>query len=202
MVKVFGLGGEISISKDQIQTIRRAEESDRAGTTSLAVDQLHSAPAPQPPESTTKPTDEKLTAPPPAPAQTPAAKRAAEGKAYQDKLAELTKQLKELREEYARRTRGNTGPEPQFFTTEEAIKDHQDNLISRLRDAQNRAQGLPTGSASQSPPFALDPPPAYTEKQKDLSDMRSRMGQIESERQKLIEEMKAKNFATGSLFLD
>ncbi len=32
MVKFFGLGGEISISKDQIQTIRRADEVNRGSS--------------------------------------------------------------------------------------------------------------------------------------------------------------------------
>jgi hypothetical protein len=48
----------------------------------------------------------------------------------------------------------------------------------------------------------LDPPPAYSEKQKELSDLRSRIAALESDRDRLIEEMKVKNFDTGSLFLD
>jgi hypothetical protein len=99
-------------------------------------------------------------------------------------------------------TRGNKGPEPSIFTTEEAFKGHQEDLLSRLRDAQNRAQGLETGNAAKSPPFALDPPPAYSDKQKELSDMRSRMIQLENERQKLIDEMKTKNFDSGSVYLE
>jgi transcription-repair coupling factor (superfamily II helicase) len=202
MVKFFGLGGEISLSKDQIQAIRRADEVDQRSSTNLTVDQLRSAPTPQSSETTTKPAATKLPAPPPTPTETPAAKKAAEEKIYQQKVKELTATLQQLREQYAARTRGNTGPEPQFFTTEEAFKGHQEDLLSRLRDAQYRAQGLPRGSAAQTPPFALDAPPAYTEKQKELSDLRSRISQVESERQKLIEEMKAKNFDIGSLFLD
>jgi len=202
MVKFFGLGGEISISKDQIQTIRRADETDRNSPTSFSTDQVRPTPTPQPSEPTSKPADMKLTPPAPKPAEPPADKRAEEEKAYQHKVKELTTTLRQLREQYAVLTRGNTGSEPQLFTTEEAFKGHQDDLLSRLRDAQYRAQGLATGSASQSPPFALDPPPAYTEKQKVLSDLRSRISEIESQREKLIEEMKAKNFDTGSLFLD
>ena len=37
MIKFSGLGGEIAISKDQVQTIRRAEEGDRLGSPSLSV---------------------------------------------------------------------------------------------------------------------------------------------------------------------
>jgi hypothetical protein len=119
-----------------------------------------------------------------------------------EKLKDLTEQLRVARDQYSLATRGGQGPEPYFFTTEEAFKGHQDDLISRLRDAQNRAQGLETGSAAKSPPFALDPPPAYTERQKELSDMRNRMIQLEQERQRLIDEMKAKNFDAGSLYLE
>ncbi|MGH7797160.1 MAG: hypothetical protein ACREQ2_20050 [Candidatus Binatia bacterium] len=202
MIKFSGLGGEIGISKAQVQAIRRAGQADRTRATSLAVDQLSPARAPQQSEATTKPADSKPAAPPVAPAETPGAKRAAEEKVYQQKVKELTAQLQELREQYAARTRGNTGSEPQFFTTEEAFRGHQEDLLSRLRDAQFRAQGLPSGSNATSPPFSLNPPPAYSEKQKELSDLRSQMNQVENERQRIIEEMKAKNFDTGSLFLD
>ena len=87
--------------------------------------------------------------------------------------------------------------------------------MSRLRDAQYKEQELPTERASarrdfnasnvsafQTPPFSIDPPPPYTEREKELSDMRARITQAENERQQLIEEMKAKNFEIGSLFLD
>jgi len=40
MIKFSGLGGEIAISKEQVQTIRRAGEGDRLGPPSLAVDRL------------------------------------------------------------------------------------------------------------------------------------------------------------------
>lgn len=202
MVKFSGLGGEIAISKDQIQAIRRAGISDSAGTPSMSLQNppVSSAP-PEPSSAPSAPSQAK--APPAVSAdQQRAKKRAEEAKAYEDKLKDLTQQLKELRERYALMTRGNVGPEPSFFTTEEQFKGQQDDLISRLRDAQNRAKGLPTGSAATSPQFALNPPPAYTPAQRELSDLRSRMNQIESERQAIIEEMKAKGFEVGSLFLE
>jgi hypothetical protein len=202
MVKFFGLGGEISISKDQVRTIRRAVETDHGSTSSLATDQVRPSAPQQEPAPLPKAAEAKPVASPSTPKETAAAKRAEEEKSYQKKIEELTTELKKLREQYALLTRGNIGSEPQFFTTEEAFRGQQEDLLSRLRDAQYRALGLPLGSASQSPPFALDAPPAYTQKQKELSDLRGRISQVESERQKLIEEMKAKNFDTGSLFLD
>ena len=91
---------------------------------------------------------------------------------------------------------------PKLFTTEEEFRGHQEDLLSRLRDAQYRAQGLPSGADATSPPFSLNAPPAYSEKQKELSELRRRISDVENARQKLIDEMKAKNFETGSLFLD
>ena len=202
MIKFSGLGGEIAISKEQVQTIRRAGEGDRLGPPSLAVDRLPPTISPERPPAPTKSAEAKPANVTPPVEEQQAKKRAEEEKAYQDKVKELTQKLKEMRERYSLITRGNSGPEPSFFTTEEAFKGQQADLISRLRDAQYKAQGLPTGSASRSPPFSLDAPPPYTAREKELSDLRARINQVENDRQKLIEEMKAKNFDAGSLFLD
>jgi hypothetical protein len=202
MIKFSGLGGEIAISKEQVQTIRRAGEGDRLGPPSLAVDRLPPTISPERPPAPTKSAEAKPANVTPPVEEQQAKKRAEEEKAYQDKVKELTQKLKEMRERYSLITRGNSGPEASFFTTEEAFKGQQADLISRLRDAQYKAQGLPTGSASRSPPFSLDAPPPYTEREKELSDLRARINQVENDRQNLIEEMKAKNFDAGSLFLD
>jgi hypothetical protein len=200
MIKFSGLGGEIAISKDQVEAIRRAG-SESAGAPTFSVDRLPAPTAPERPLPPT-PTTETKSVQTPSPDEQLAKKRAEEEKAYQNKVKELTEQLRELRDRYSMMTRGNKGPEPFLFTTEEAFRGQQEDLLSRLRDAQSKAQGLPTGSAATSPPFSLDPPPAYSEKQKELSDLRSRINQVENDRQRLIEEMKAKNFETGSLFLE
>ena len=202
MIKFPGLGGEIAISKDQVQSVRRASDADRKSASSLGFDQLRPATPSQPAETAAQPSEIKPEAAAPSQAGPPMIEKAAEEKAYQEKIKELTAQLQELREQYAVRTRGNTGSDPQFFTTEEAFRGHQEDLLSRLRDAQFRAQGLPSGSNATSPPLSLTPPPAYSETQKELSDLRNRMNQVDNERQRIIEEMKTKNFATGSLFLD
>jgi hypothetical protein len=202
MIRFSGLGGEIAIGKDQVQTIRRAGEGDRSASSNLILDRPSPPPtAPAPPAAAQVP-EAKPAAPQPKITDQAPAGRAEEEQAYQQKVKELTEQLKELRERYALATRGNKGSEPAFFTTEEAFRGHQEDLLSRLRDAQFRAQGLPGGSNATSPPFSLDPPPAYSEKQKELSELRSRINEVENRRQKLIDEMKMKNFDTGSLFLD
>ena len=201
-IKLFSQGGEISIGRDQIASITRTDTSEGAG--------LRTAPAePAPTPATREPAAQPRQQTSPAPEQTPASaeqkaaeQRTKEEKEYQQKIKGLTDQLRDLRERYSADTRGNKGREPAFFTTEEAFKGHQDDLLSRLRDAQNRAQGLPTGDESGSPPFALNPPPAYSEKQQELSERRRQIKDVETQRNRLIEEMKMKNFDTGSLFLD
>lgn len=201
MIKFQGFGGEIGLSKDQVLTIRRAEGAYRLAPPSVALERPAAAIPPQRLPVAEKPAGVEPSIPSRVDEQL-ARQRDEEEKAYQQKVKELTEQLREMRDRYSLITRGNQGPEPSFFTTEEAFKGHQDDLLSRLRDAQFKAQGLPTGSQATSPPLSLDPPPAYSERQKELSDLRSRMNQIEIERQRMIDEMKAKNFATGSLFLD
>jgi hypothetical protein len=202
MIKFTGMGGEIAIGKDQVQSIRPATAKERIEAAKPPLDHPPQPVVVQPSSTTSRPSDVR---PSPAPAATPeqkAQQRAEEEKSYQEKVKQLTQQIKELRERYSLITRGNKGPEPSFFTTEEAFRGHQEDLLSRLRDAQLKAQGLPSGSAATSPQFSLDPPPAYSEKQKELSDLRSRIAALESDRDRLIEEMKVKNFDTGSLFLD
>ena len=201
VIRFSGLGGEVAISKDQVQSIRRGGESER-GAVSVAPELPSAPPSPPAPASTS---ESAQTSPDLAPApmsSETSAGRAEEERAYQRKVKELTGQLKGLRERYALLTRGNTGPEPKLFTTEEEFRGHQEDLLSRLRDAQYRAQGLPSGADATSPPFSLNAPPAYSEKQKELSELRRRISDVENARQKLIDEMKAKNFETGSLFLD
>jgi hypothetical protein len=201
VIRFSGLGGEMAINKDQVQAIRRANESERK-----AVSAGPERPSAAPPGPVSSPASESAqTKPAPAPEPTSAdtrIERAEEEQAYHRKLKELNEQLKELRDRYALLTRGNTGPEPKLFTTEEEFRGHQEDLLSRLRDAQYRSQGLPSGANATSPPFSLNPPPAYSDKQKELSELRRRMTDVENARQRLIDEMKIKNFETGSLFLD
>jgi hypothetical protein len=203
MIKFSGLGGEVAISKDQVQTIRRADTAESAAAPRLTLDRPPAETAAERPPTPAMPAQPETKVPAAVSVdQQQAKKRAEEGKAYEDRLKELTAQLKELRERYSLITRGNQGPEPSFFTSQEAFRGHQEDLLSRLRDAQNKSQGLPTGSAATSPQLSIDAPPAYTAKQRELSDLRARIGQVENERQRVIDEMRAKGFEVGSLFLE
>jgi hypothetical protein len=198
IVKLHGFGGEISIPKDQIQTISPAAEAKSATEVPL-----RSAPVTVP-ENREPALERTNTAP-----QTLTENLRSEAKeitkpnlkedAYRQAIKKIDDQLKELRNRYATETRGNTGAEPFLFTTEEAFRGHQEDLLSRLRDAQYKAQGLPSGGQAQSPPFSTNPPPAYTEKQKLLSDLRNQISEFESERERVIAEMKRNDMDTSSL---
>ena len=202
MIKFYGLGGEIGISKDQIQAIRKAGEQE---PTKPGV----ARPEPEIILKTQEPTAEPEKVSPPGPAVQPTSpeetaqeQRAREEKEYRQRVEKITGEIRQLRARYAAQTTGVVGPEPGFFTSEEAFRRHQEDLLSRLRDAQNRAQGLETGSGAKTPPLSLNAPPAYTEKQKELSDLRNEIIRLENERRLLIEEMQQKGFATGDLFLE
>ena len=82
MIKFRGLGGDIGISKDQIQSIQKADPGEPA----LEQTQLQEpAAGPQAAERSLTPEEEK----------------AKEEKEYQQKLVELTGQLKEVRDRYS-----------------------------------------------------------------------------------------------------
>ena len=196
--KFHGFGGEISILKNQIQTIRPASEAKsprEAAPPSAASVPENRVPA-------LEPTNTAAQSPGGNPASEEKEKIKAtvtEEEAYRQLIKKIDDQLKELRARYAAETRGNTGAEPFLFTTEKAFKGHQEDLLSRLRDAQYKAQGLPSGGQAQSPPFSTNPPPAYSDKQKLLSDLRNQITELDSERERVIAEMKRNNIDTGSL---
>lgn len=202
MIRFHGLGGEIAIHKDQIKAIQKDGDKYPPPLSLTRPDQPASPAARESTalEKKVSPATEADTIS--GAKQQTVEERAKEEKEYQNRIKEITDQIRLLRERYSVTTRGNIQQDPFFFTTEEAFRGHQEDLLSRLRDAQYKAQGLPTGRDAQSPPFSASPPPPYTEKQKELSDLRSQMNQLEADRQRLIDEMKQKNFDTGSIFLE
>jgi hypothetical protein len=197
MIKFKGFGGEIGINRDQIEKILRGEGE---GSRGMVIGEERAPPS-EPPsvgETATEKGERPAGTPetPQSSEEKLAEERAKEEKEYQERVKALTEQIKTLRDRYALATRGTTGPEPSAPTSEEELKARQDDLVSRLRDAQQAAAG------SAAAPSVKTPLPGYTGKQKELSDMRNRLYQLEKERDKLIGEMKQKNFDTGSLFLE
>jgi len=213
MIKFRGLGGEIGISREQIQTILKAGEPQSRGmsllgterpaagdTTTGQEEKLEAGKAPaeqakgEGKEAGTGQGQEKILSP----EEKLAEERAKEEKEYQGKVRQLTEQIKATRDRYAIATRGSSGPEPTLLQSEQAIKARTDDLTTRLRDA-GLVPGLRPGATT---PGVEVPLPNYTGKEKDLSDLRNQINQLNGEREKLIEQMKQKNFATGSLFLE
>jgi hypothetical protein len=200
MIKFRGLGGDIGISRDQIQSIQKADP----GEPTLDQTQLQeSAVAPQVPERPLTSEEEK----------------AKEEKEYQQKLLEITGQLKEVRDRYSELLRGTTSPEPTQLVTEEQIKASRADVISRFRDAtSNPSEPAPVRLLTPSPFSSLPPtiveeqpsaraPISYenlpsNETQKEFSELRQQANELEKEREKLINEMRQKNMSIGSLFLE
>jgi hypothetical protein len=198
-IKFRALGGEIGISKDQIQSIEKAAQIPPPQQTQLQ----GPAAGPQVAERPVTPEEE----------------RAREEKEYQQKLVELTGQLKEVRDRYSQLLRGTTSAEPSQLITEEQIKASQADVISRFRDAtSNPGEPAPVRLLTPSPFSSLPPtiveeqPPArapttyenlpYNEAQKEFSELRQQANELEKEREKLINEMRQKNMSVGSLFLE
>jgi hypothetical protein len=237
VVKFRGLGGEVGIGKDQIQSIEKVSEAE---SSRLKSPETEAAP---PPAAQKFPTQEGATTGPIEEKQlSPEEERAKEEKEYQQKLSELTDQLREIRNRYAQSTRGTTSPDPSLLTSEEEIKKLNDDATARRLDSQSNPvdpgvlklltpspfSSLPPNtieSSLQQPteaqqrdfstpagnevrvtvpaqPTVESSPPAYTNRQKELSELRNQAIQLEKQRERLIEEMKQKNLSTGSLFLE
>jgi hypothetical protein len=235
MIKVYGIGGEIGLPRDQIQSIFKAGEEGRGldlrgaegpqGEVSQEEQKLSGraqVQEPSPSLNPTPPADEQVSIPLGLEGRTPSPEeeRAKEEREYQQKVREITEQLKDARDRYSQAIRGTTGPEPTLVTDPEQIKAMNDDMIARLKDAQRDPVDpgvlrllTPSGDPNIPPavtelraPPSSDPrfadTPTYTDRQKTLSDLRNQTIQLEKERERLINELRQKNFGTGSLFLE
>jgi len=200
MIRFRSLGGEIAISKDQIQSIQKADPGE------LTLDQSQF----QGPASTSQAPERLVTS---------EEEKAKEEKEYQQRLVELTGQLQEVRDRYSELLRGTTSPEPSQLVTEEQIKASRADVISRFRDAtSNPSEPAPVRLLTPSPFSSLPPtvteerPPARapttyenlpeTETQREFSELRNQAIELAKEREKLINEMRQKNMSIGSAFLE
>ena len=235
MIKFQGLGGEIGIARDQIQSILQTGKKQEKGMVVPGAERgLPRSESSAPPETKAtsikeKEAEDRKDPVPQGSEKPPSAEgklteeRTKEEKEYQKRIGEVTAQLKAARDRYSLATGGTGGREPTLLQSEEAIKARTDDLNSRLRDAQNNPSGPSdaggvklstpspfTGappSVTELPPAEVirrvdSPPPGYTQKERELSDLRSQINRLENERERLIQEMKRKNFDTGSVFLE
>jgi hypothetical protein len=221
-IRVFGLGGEFTIPRDQVKTIQRADEVSGRG-----LDLRDSAPGGDNGATpAANPAGSALARPAAQPAErpeTPEERRAKEEEEYRKRVQDVTERLKAAQNNFLNASRGNNSPEPSVLSTDDANRRRADDLNARLRDTQNspggQSDGGPvrlespspfTGTAptvteiapSAPPPSVGPPPPGYTSSERQLSDLRNDMTQLTRERDKLIEEMKQKNYQSGNLFLD
>ena len=147
-------------------------------------------------------------------------RRAKEEKEYQKRVEVITGQIMALMDRYSLATKGKTGNEPTILETKEQIQARTADLMSRLRDEQYNPGGsnnpgevgVVTGGTFRGDknkvlrrgvvrPRVRSPLPRYTPKEKKLSKLRAEITKLRKDRDKLIQEMKAKKFDTGSLFL-
>ncbi len=196
MIKVRGMGGEFGIAKDQIESIITPGADEERGMVVPDSNRIQPTVTSQQASKSSPPRDsgkvsegevqDKRVAAPPA--------KGAEEAEYLRRIKEKTDQLKQLTDRYSVATRGSSGPQPGLLEGQEAIRGRTADLQSRLKDAQrSRAAG-----ASGGVPRVNVPPPAYSAKEKELSELRKQMVQTEKERDALIQKIQQKNFGSAS----
>jgi hypothetical protein len=203
LIKFNGLGGEIGISKEQIQAIRRG---DNAAPGDLDLTRI------EPPAEPVAEAQEGIREK----AASPDEERAREEKEYQGRVKELNDRLKAAQDSYAESIRGSAGSEPMQLVTDEQVRARQDDVTARFKDAQNNpSEPAPVKLLSPSPFSSLPPtvtevqpsgrtvspyesPQTLTERQQQLLDLRNQMVELEKERERLIDEMRQKNIYSGA----
>jgi hypothetical protein len=188
-VKIQGLGGEIGIPKDQIQSISKAGQGERPGlniidleTTSrqTSIPQKPSLPPARGAEAPTSPTETRSAA------------DVEEEKEYQKRLAEVTEKLEAARQDYFKATQGGG---TSSNVSRDGMRAWTMDFASRIHDSQK----VPGGGGPPNTPPASPYAPNYTPKEKELSDLRIKIDGLQKEQENLIQEMKSKNIPTGAL---
>jgi hypothetical protein len=206
VVKFNGLGGEIGIRKEQIQAIRKGEAVESGDLDLTRVEAL--PPAGSDAESTAQEGAARKTS--------AGEERTREEQQYQGKLKELNDRLKAAQDAYAESIRGTAGEDPMQLMTEEQVRARQDDLSARFKDAQNNpSEPAPVKLLSPSPFTSLPPtatevqpagrtvspfetPQTLTDREQQLLNLRNQTVELERERERLLNEMKQKNFSSGA----
>jgi hypothetical protein len=205
VVKFNGLGGEIGISREQIQAIRKGD--------ALAPGDLDLTKVEAPGAAGS---DAAIGAQEGGAAKTSAdEERAREEAEYQAKLKELNDKLKAAQDSYAESIRGTAGPDPMQLVTEEQIRARQDDVSARFKDAQNNpSEPTPVKLLNPSPFSSLPPtvtevqptgrsaspyeaPQTFTDREQELLNLRNQALELERQRERLLNEMKQKNINSG-----
>jgi hypothetical protein len=182
-IKFTGLGGEIAIAKDQIQSIEKAGQSQRPGVNLPELE----ASSRQSPAIPQKPPPTPTRSPAPQVREQPPLASAMEEKEYQKRLAEVTQKLEVAQQEYLNATQGGANSSN---VGNQGWQGVAADIGSRIRDSQKVPGG---GPPAGTPPMQGYEAPTYTPQEKEVSDVRSRIADLQKERNSLIEEMKSKN---------
>ncbi len=225
-------GGEVSIATKDVESILPAVEGIASAPTpdigevppaepSASRREVVPGQAPQMDAKTGSPADPGQQAL--SPEEIKEAKRAEEEKQYRAKVKEITARIKAARDQFALANRRPPGPQPSILESQAAINARTADLNSRLKDGlRNPANASNRGDVrleqpspfTGAPPTVIDlkpgvpsktvqPPLApYSPKEKKLSEMRAKILALEKERDRLIQEMRNKNFNTASMFLE
>jgi hypothetical protein len=204
LIKFNGLGGEIGISKDQIQTIRQGD-----AVVPGDLDLTRSEPPTEAANDISAVAEEGVRAN----IRSSEEERIREEREYQEKLKTLNDRIKAAQDSYTESIRGTAGSDPMQLMTEEQVKARQDDLTARFKDAQNNpSEPAPVKLLSPSPFSSLPPtvaevqpggrpaspyesPQTLTVREQELLDLRNQAVELEKERERLLNEMKQKNFS-------
>lgn len=208
VIKFNGLGGEIGISKDQVQAIR-AGKAEAPGDLDLT---RKEAPA-ETIEGVSAAPEEGPGAKP----QSPEDEQAKENKAYGEKIRSLNEQLKNARDRYSEEVRRSAGSDPVNILSEEQLKTRQADVDARLKNAQNNpSDPTPVNLVTPSPFSSLPPtvtevqpagrtvspfdaPQTFTNRERELLELRNQTLEIEKELERLTNEMREKNPSAGAV---
>jgi hypothetical protein len=201
VIRFNGLGGEIGIRKEQIQAIRRG---DGAAPGDLDLTRVEAQTSGDAVGAAQEGAGGKSS---------DGAERAQEEQHFQAKLKELNERLKATQDTYAESIRGSAGADPMQLVTEEQMRARQDDLTARFKDAQNNpSEPAPVNLLNPSPFSSLPPtvtevqpagrtispyetPQTLTDREQQLLNLRNQTVELEQERERLLDEMKRKNFS-------
>jgi len=133
MVKFHGLGGEIGIARQQIQSIVQATETEPQG---IVIAMIKNSPMVITPTVNLLASGEDVAETPPSPNVRQFEVEDQLAREYQGTYRDLTQQIESRRELRWLITRGTTSPDPILLNSLRVINARVDDLLSRVKDAQ------------------------------------------------------------------
>lgn len=175
MIKFNSLGGEISFSKDQIQTIRRSGAHERQDlSVPSAVGPSSRASDVRQPSSDSRQVESKE---PLSADQNGGENAATEEAENRKRLKEITEQLEIAKQRYVNATQGG---DASAGATAAGYKALTADLMSRLKDKRGAADS------------------EYEPQEREIRDLRKTIDKLQKERDALVQEMKAKSSTANS----